>query len=102
VHALEAPSTVTAIIDGPVPGLDRVYAFDAIRTLSDRATTEVCGAQMRLSLRNQPSPVAMAEYVMILESGKAVIAGAVATTMREAVDELMMRLQRRLRQIASD
>jgi TATA-box binding protein (TBP) (component of TFIID and TFIIIB) len=44
----------------------------------------------------------MAEYVMILESGKAVIAGAVATTMREAVDELMMRLQRRLRQIASD
>jgi ribosome-associated translation inhibitor RaiA len=102
VQALKEPPTVTAIIDGPVPGLDGFYAFDEVRKLSQRAASAVCGAQMRLGLQTYPRPVAIAECVVILESGTAVIAGAVASTMREAVDELMMRLHRRLRQMPSE
>jgi hypothetical protein len=94
--SLEA--TMTEIIEGPVTATDRVYAFDKIRELYPRAPSAVRRARARLT--KQPHPTgswpATAECTLVLEDGQIVSAGAIGTSVRDAVDELTTRLRRRL------
>jgi hypothetical protein len=93
---------LTAIIDGPVSALDRTYAFEELRKLSHRAATPVDRARARLFSEptTHPKPVAVAECALVMEGGKIVVAGGVGSTVREAVDEMMVRLRRRVDEIA--
>jgi ribosome-associated translation inhibitor RaiA len=96
-------SVVTATIDGPVSALDWTYALDQLRKLSDRGTTPGYWAHVHFFSEpaSQPRPVAIAECAIVLHgSSKVVVAGAVGTTMRAAVDDLTARLRRRFRDIA--
>jgi hypothetical protein len=93
---------LSEIIDGPVAPLDRVHAFDVLRTICRRAPRPVCSARARLTSipEGGPSPLAIAEAVLVLDGGLVVCAGSEGTTMREAVDDLAARLRRRLGNIA--
>jgi hypothetical protein len=94
--SLEA--TMTEIIEGPITATDRVYAFDKIRELYPRALSPVRRARARLTARPHPtgsSPVT-AECTLVLEDGLIVSAGAIGSSVRDAVDELATRLRRRL------
>jgi hypothetical protein len=94
--SLEA--TMTEIIEGPITATDRVYAFDKIRELYPRALSPVRRARARLTARPHPTgswPVT-AECTLVLEDGLIVSAGAIGSSVRDAVDELATRLRRRL------
>jgi TMEM175 potassium channel family protein len=94
--SLEA--TMTEIIEGPITATDRVYAFDKIRALCPRALSPVRRARARLTARPHPTgswPVT-AECTLVLEDGMIVSAGAIGSSVRDAVDELTTRLRRRL------
>jgi ribosome-associated translation inhibitor RaiA len=97
-----APATVTEIIDGPVASVDRVYAFDRLRDISRAAPRTVRRARTRLTapLESAPGWHAAAEGTLLLEGDLIVCAGVTATTMREAIDLLMVRLRYRLRRLA--
>ena len=90
--------SITEIIDGPVAAVDRVYAFDRVRDACRAAPWPVRRA--RTPLFTQPHPTgrwpAIAEGTLILEGGVIVCAGVVASTLREAIDQLTARLRRRL------
>jgi ribosome-associated translation inhibitor RaiA len=103
MRVVKASPIVTAIIDGPVSALDRAYAFDELRKLSYRAARQVYRARIRLfwEQTTQQRPVAIADCVLFVEDGKVIVAGAVADTPREAVDELMARLRHRFPKTAS-
>jgi hypothetical protein len=94
--SLEA--TTTEIIEGPITATDRVYAFDKIRELYPRAPSAVRRARARLTARPHPtaSSPATAECTLVLEDGLIVSAGAIGSSVRDAVDELTTRLRRRL------
>jgi hypothetical protein len=96
LHA--SPTVLTEIIDGPVDLTERIYAFDELRKLCNGSTEPVIRANARLCSEpaKYPKPVAIADCVVLIDDGTVVVAGAVATTMRQAVDELIMRLRRRL------
>ena len=98
---LEVPM-LSEIIDGPVAPTDRVHAFDALRAICRRAPRAVQSARARLTSvpEGGPTPLAIAEATLVLDGGLIVCAGSVATTMREAVDDLAARLRRRLGNIA--
>jgi ribosome-associated translation inhibitor RaiA len=91
-------ATMTEIIEGPITATDRVYAFDKIRQVYPRAPSPVRRARARLTARPQPSGScpATAECTLVLEDGLIVSAGAIGSSVRDAVDELMTRLRRRL------
>jgi hypothetical protein len=94
--SLEA--TMTEIIEGPITATDRVYAFDKIRELYPTAPSAVRRARTRLTTRPHPTASwpATAECTLVLEDGRLVSAGAIGTSVRDAVDELTRRLRRRL------
>ena len=98
----EAPPIVTEIIDGPVTSIDRVYAFDRVRDLCLAAPRAVRRVRTRLTSPPQPAPdwQATAEGTLLLDGDLIVCAGVTATTMREAIDLLMVRLGYRLRRLA--
>jgi ribosome-associated translation inhibitor RaiA len=77
---------------------ERIYAFDELRKLCNSSTEPVIRANVRLCAEpaKYPKPVAVADCLVIIDDGTVVVAGAVATTMRQAIDELIMRLRRRL------
>jgi hypothetical protein len=89
---------MTEIIEGPIAATDRVYAFDKIRGLYPRALSPVRRARARLTSRPPPTASwpATAECTLVLENGLIVSAGAIGTSVRDAVDELATRLRRRL------
>ncbi len=93
-----SPTVLTEIIDGPVELTERIYAFDELRKLCNSSTEPVIRANARLCSdpTTRPRPVAIAECVVLIDDGTVVVAGAVATTTRQAIDELIMRLRRRL------
>jgi hypothetical protein len=99
--SLEA--TMTEIIEGPITATDRVYAFDKIRELYARAPSAVRRARARLTAQPHPtgSWPATAECTLVLEDGLIVSAGAIGSSVRDAVDELTTRLRRRLAAPAS-
>jgi hypothetical protein len=89
---------MTEIIDGPIAALDRVYAFERIRAICREAPRAVERARARLTAQPDPtgdSPAA-AECWLLLEGGLIVCAGVTASSLRDAVDGLMVRLRRRL------
>jgi hypothetical protein len=94
-ESLEA--TMTEIIEGPITATDRVYAFDEIRQVYPRAPSAVRRARARLTARPHPtgSWCATAECTLVLEDGLIVSAGAIGSSVRDAVDELTTRLRRR-------
>ncbi|HEY4398282.1 MAG TPA: hypothetical protein VGO28_11480 [Acidimicrobiia bacterium] len=94
--------TVTEIIEGPVTSIDRVYAFDRVRELCRAAPRAVHRARTRLTLPPQSDPdcQAAAEGTLLLDGNLIVCAGVTATTMREAIDLLMVRVGYRLRRLA--
>jgi ribosome-associated translation inhibitor RaiA len=94
--SLEA--TTTEIIEGPITATDRVYAFDKLRELYPRALSPVRRARARLTARSHSSGSwpASAECTLVLEDGLIVSAGAIGSSVRDAVDELTTRLRRRL------
>ena len=98
---LEVPM-LSEIIDGPVAPLDRVHAFDVLRSICRRAPRPVCSARARLTSvpEGGEAPLAIAEAILVLDGGLLVCAGSEATTMREAVDDLASRLHRRLANVA--
>src|SRR6266568_3861269 len=87
VPELEVPM-LSEIIDGPVAPTDRVHAFDVMRGICRRAPRAVQSARARLTSvpEGGPSPLAIAEAILVLDGGLIVCAGSEATTMREAVD----------------
>jgi hypothetical protein len=89
---------MTEIIDGPITAADRVYAFDKIRAVCRRAPRAVRRARARLTVQPQTSGSwpATAECTLVLEDGLIVCAGVVGTSMRDAVDDLVARLHRRM------
>jgi ribosome-associated translation inhibitor RaiA len=91
-------ATMTEIIEGPITAADRVYAFDKIREVYPRAPSPVRRARARLTARPQPSgsSPATAECTLVLEDGLIVSAGAIGSSVRDAVDELITRMRRRL------
>jgi ribosome-associated translation inhibitor RaiA len=96
LHA--SPTVLTEMIDGPVELNERIYAFDELRKLCNSSTEPVIRANARLCSEpaKYPNPVAVADCLVVIDDGTVVVAGAVATTMRQAIDELIMRLRRRL------
>jgi ribosome-associated translation inhibitor RaiA len=93
-----SPTVLTEIIDGPVELNERIYAFDELRKLCNSSTEPVMRANARLCSEpaKYPNPVAVADCLVAIDDGTVVVAGAVATTMRQAIDELIMRLRRHL------
>ncbi|HZP27310.1 MAG TPA: hypothetical protein VFC99_00025 [Acidimicrobiia bacterium] len=89
---------LSEIIDGPVAPLDRVHAFDALRSICRRAPRPVRSARARLTSvpEGGAAPLAIAEAILVLDGDVVVCAGSEATTMRDAVDDLAARLRRRL------
>ena len=90
--------TLTEIIDGPVTSIDRVYGFERVRSLCRATPRVVRRARTRLTAHPHPTAdcSAVAEGTLLLDGDLIVCAGATATTMREAIDLLMLRLQYRL------
>jgi len=93
--------SVTEIIDGPVASIDRVYAVDRVRDLCRAAPRAVRRVRTRLTSPPQSTPEwqAAAEGTLLLDGDLIVCAGVTATTMREAIDLLMVRLRYRLRRL---
>jgi ribosome-associated translation inhibitor RaiA len=94
-------STLTQVIEGPVPSADRLYAFDRMRAVCRAAPRAIRRA--RISLADQPDstggcPVS-AEGTLMLDGGLILSAGVSATTMHEAVDLLMARFSHRLHRL---
>jgi ribosome-associated translation inhibitor RaiA len=90
---------VTATFSGPVSALDWTYALDELRRVSDDAAPAGYCAHVHLASEpvSHPRPVAIAECAVVLDgSSKVIVAGAVASTMQAAVDELTPRLRRRI------
>ena len=98
----KALPTVTEIIDGPVASIDRVYAVDLLRDVCRAAPRAVRRVRTRLTAPPQPSQdrQAAAEGTLLLDGDLIVCAGVTASTMREAIDLLMVRLRYRLRRLA--
>ena len=99
----QASPILTELIDGPVPIVDRIYAFDKLREVCHRSVLTVHQAQARLRCEpaHHATPVATAECAVVLDGGTIVVAGAVGTSMHQAVDEMIARLRRRLRERAA-
>ena len=91
MRVVRASPILTAIVDGPVSALYRTYAFEELRKLSRRAAIPVDRTRVRLFSEptTLPTPVAVAECALVTEGGKVIVAGAVGSTVREAVDEMM-------------
>jgi hypothetical protein len=98
----ELRPTVTEIIEGPVASVDRVYAFDRLRDMCRAAPRAVRRVRTRLTAPPQLTPdrQAAAEGTLLLDGDLIVCAGVTATTLREAIDLLMVRLGYRLRRLA--
>jgi hypothetical protein len=90
--------TLTEIIDGRVPSIDRVYGFERVRNLCRATPCAVRRARTRLTAHPHPAAEgpAVAEATLMLDGDLIVCAGATAATMREAIDLLILRLQYRL------
>jgi hypothetical protein len=97
----ELRPTVTEIIEGPVASVDRVYAFDRLRDVCRSAPRTVRRVRTRLSAPPESTPgwQAAAEGTLLLDGDLIVCAGVTATTMRQAIDLLMVRLAYRLRRL---
>ena len=97
----ELRPTVTEIIEGPIASVDRVYAFDRLRDMCRAAPRSVRRVRTRLTAPPESAPgrQAAAEGTLLLDGDLIVCAGVTATTMREAIDLLIMRLAYRLRRL---
>jgi ribosome-associated translation inhibitor RaiA len=93
---------LSEIIDGPVASMDRVYAFDRVRDLCRTPPRAVNRARTRLTVQPHDTTEshAIAEATLVLDGRLLVCAGVTAASLREAIDLLMARLGRRLRQIS--
>ena len=100
----ELRPTVTEIIEGPVASVDRVYAFDRLRDMCRAAPRAVRRVRTRLTAPRESTPgwQAAAEGTLLLDGDLIVCAGVTATTMREAIDLLMVRLRYRLAETKRD
>jgi hypothetical protein len=102
-HA-QVEATLTGILEGPIAAVDRVYAFDKIRSVCRRAPRAVRRAQARLTVqpRSKGSWPATAECTLLLEDGLIVCAGVVGNGVRDAVDTLAARLRRRVGDLSDE
>jgi hypothetical protein len=93
------PPLLATILAGPVTVTDRIYATDKMRAVCEFAGKPVRRAQGRLSVSegSGPLPTASATYALELDGGDAIVAGAVAGNIRDAVDLLITRLRHQLR-----
>jgi ribosome-associated translation inhibitor RaiA len=98
-----SPIVLTQIIDGPIEPAERIYAFDELRKFCNSSTKPVIRADARLfsEPKTHPRPIAIAECAVVVDGGTVVVAGAVGNTVRQAIDELIGRLRRRLRDSTS-
>jgi mRNA-degrading endonuclease toxin of MazEF toxin-antitoxin module len=84
------------VAGGRVPFAECAYADEVIGALCRQARR----ARGRVVLSAQTNPggstAATADAILVLDEYRLLCAGAVATTMREAVDELETRLQRQV------
>lgn len=94
------PTITEIVIEGPVTAGDRIYAFDVIDSIF-RGTS--CVEHLRANVSKHPRPtgdeLATADCILIMAGTRMVCAGAVAATVREAVDGLRARLDRHLEAI---
>ena len=84
------------VAGGYVPSATRAYAHEVIGALCRHARRRA--ADVVLSAPTDPGvpTVATADTILVLDEYRLLCAGAVATTIREAVDELEARLQRQV------
>jgi hypothetical protein len=91
-HLLSSPVPVE-VAGGHVPSAVRAHAHEVLIALCRQARQ----ARGRVVLFEQNNPggptAASADAILVLDEYRLLCAGAVATTMREAVDELEARLQ---------
>jgi hypothetical protein len=86
---------VTEILDGPVAPVDRVYAFDRMHELCERAPRAVHRARAHLRTRTNRKgrETVVAEISLLIEGGLVVFATERGRSVREAVDRLETRLR---------
>jgi hypothetical protein len=97
---LDPARVVSQAADGPVSGDDWVYASLMLEDVSRDSPCEVREARLRLFAERDATTAgeaAIAEAVMMLESGSVICAGCVASTMPDAIDDLRTRPARRHR-----
>jgi hypothetical protein len=96
-RTLDAEPQVGIVIEGAIGPVERVYALDHLRDLCGCAPEPVRRARGHLIAyaATSPRPIAIAHCVLELEGGTLLVAGAVADTINEAVDELVVRLRSR-------
>jgi len=97
-RTLKGAPQVGIVLEGAVAPVERVYALDHLRDLCERAPEPVRRARGHLIAvtTKTPGTIAVADCVLELEDGTLLVAGAVADTFYDAVDELVVRLRRRL------
>ena len=100
---LQPSPTVSQFVDGPVSADDRAYASHMLEQVSRDSPCGVRRARVRLFAEHDSvlGGPAIAEAVIMLQSGSVICAGSVAGTMPEAVDDLRERLRGRLRLAAA-
>jgi hypothetical protein len=94
----DAVSTLTQTIEGPVAGVDRLYAFDRLRDLCRTAPRPVRRARTRLSTMPDAGvdQLAEADGTLLFDGGLIVSTAVTARTVHEAIDLLLARFRHRL------
>jgi hypothetical protein len=88
---------VGLVLQGRVTTRERIYAFDHLGQFRRTGSVCVCRVRGRLLVQaTTPGSVAIAEAILELQGGSLLIAGAVADTVDDAVDQLVVRLRRRI------
>jgi ribosome-associated translation inhibitor RaiA len=90
--------TSVELVGGYVTPEDLEYAWDRVRCLSASAPRAVrqCRAHLCTDIDSDGRSRAIADAILVVDGDLVICAGAVATTMLEAIDQLSSRLRRRL------
>jgi hypothetical protein len=84
------------VVGDPVAPADLDYAWEQARCISRCSPARVFCGRTRLSADRHGRSNASVDAIVVLDGERVVCAGAVAATVREAVDQVALRLHTRL------
>lgn len=86
------------VIGGPVAPMDEAYAREQVAYLTRHSARAVQCGRVRLCacVDDGGRSVAAVDGLVVLDDADVICAGAVSTSMSEAIDQLLARLRRRL------
>ena len=99
MSATRRPVTIDVqVIGGPVAPMDEAYAWEQVDYLCRNSRRAMHCARLHLcgGVDDTGRSTAAVDGVVVLDDDRVICAGAVSTTMREAIDQLASRLRRRL------